>query len=187
MNTAFQKLDLKIDALPLQQELKGKSHLYGRHTYRSDGPDSPHREMTDIWLRYKDVQPHIKSGDFSTFADEHDSVWYPAYYELQHSTKIIFDVMVAMKGIRLGGILITKLPAGKTIKPHVDGGWHANYYRKFYVPIENLPGAVFGFEQGDIKPELGEVYEFDNSQLHWVNNDSKGDRVAMIICLRSQV
>ena len=183
MTTAYRKLDLKVETGALKLALKSKEYLFGEYPYRGAG-DSPHSQMKDIWLRYKDIKPHLESNDFSTFADKHDSVWYPAYLELPESTKIIFDVLVAAKGHTLGGVLITKLPPGGKIKPHTDSGWHAEYYDKYYVPIENYKGSVFGFEQGDIEPEEGEVYWFDNSYSHWVNNDSEGDRVAMIICLR---
>lgn len=185
MKSAFRKLDLTVDVNSLQHELKQKPYLFDQYTQRREAPNSPHKEMTDIWVRYKDVKPHLESGDFSTFADEHDSIWYPAYYELPEIKKIVFDVMAMVDGERLGGILITKLPPGGRIQPHTDAGWHAGYYDKYYVPIENYKGAIFGFTSGNIDPELGDVYWFDNSNLHWVHNDTKHDRIAMIICIRS--
>jgi len=183
----YRKLDLTVDAKPLKQALKRKEYLFGEYPYRGQGENSPHQQMKDIWVRYRDVQPHIESNDFTTFADEHESVWYPSYYELPESKEIISSIMTAVDGEVLGGVLITKLPAGGKIAPHTDSGWHAQYYEKYYVAIENHKGSVFGFEQGDIQPAEGDVYWFDNSFLHWVNNDSEGDRIAMIICIRRKI
>ena len=185
MNQAFRKLDLTVEVDSLRQALKQKPHLFDQYSQRREAPNSPHKEMTDIWVRYKDITPHLESGDYSTFADEHDSVWYPSYYELPEIKKIVFDVMAAVDGERLGGILITKLPPGGRIQPHTDAGWHAGFYDKYYVPIENHKGSIFGFTSGNIEPELGEVYWFDNSNLHWVHNNTEYDRMAMIICIRS--
>ena len=185
MGTAFRKIDLTVNVGPLRRNLRRKSYLFNEYTQRKDAPGSPHKEMTDIWVRYKDVRSHLESGDFSTFADEHDSMWYPSYYELPEIKKIVFDVMAAVDGERLGGVLITKLPPQGKIYPHRDAGWHAGYYDKYYIPIENHSGSVFGFESGNIKPEIGDVYWFDNSYLHWVNNDTQHDRMSMIVCVRS--
>lgn len=175
---------MNVDVLPLQARLKERADLFGQYPMRGEFEGSPHAEMKDIWVRYNDVQPYLESGDWSTFGDEHDSIWYPSYYEIPEVKKVIFDVMSYVDGERLGGVLITKLPPGGKIYPHTDSGWHASYYDKYYVPVENYNGSIFGFEDGVISPKIGEVYWFDNSKLHWVENNSAGDRIAMIICIR---
>lgn len=185
MPVTHKNIELKVNVEPLRLALQKKAHLFGQYPMRAEAPDSPHAEMKDIWVRYNDIKPYLESGDFSTFADEHDSVWYDAYYELPEMRKPIFDVMAAVDGERLGGILITKLPPGGKIAPHTDSGWHAGYYDKYFVPIQNAEGAIFGFNDGVIEPEEGEVFWFDNSNLHWVDNDSDIDRIAMIVCIKS--
>lgn len=186
MAIAFHKLDLRVDIAPLAQELKKHNDLFGQYSQRASAPNSPHIDMTDIWLRYKDVRPYLESGDYSTFADEHIPIWYPSAEKLPAAVRIVKQVMRAVGGKRLGGVLITKLPAGKKIHPHTDSGWHAQFYEKYYVAVKNSPGAVFGFESGDIVPDEGDVFEFDNAYRHWVNNDSNEDRIAMIICIKGK-
>jgi hypothetical protein len=92
--------------------------------------------------------------------------------------------MSMVNGERLGGVLITRLPPGGEITAHTDGGWHAEYYNKYYVPIKNLAGSIFGFIDGVIDPNIGEVWKFDNSVPHWVKNNSSEERIAMIICIK---
>lgn len=185
MPATHRKLNVSVNVDSLKAALKRNDHLFGEYPQRAEAPGSPHSEMKDIWIRYKDVKPHLESGDFSTFADEHDSVWYDSYRKLPEARRIIFDVMAAVDGERLGGILITKLPPGGKIAPHQDAGWHAGYYDKYYVPIQNGEGAIFGFEDGIISPEEGDVYWFDNSGLHWVENNSDINRIAMIVCIKT--
>ncbi len=183
---SHRKLDLTVNVEGLKQSLKNNRNLFGQYNYRGESATSPHREMLDIWVRYNDVTPYLESGDFSTFADEHDSVWYPCLEKLPEVLNIVFPLMTHVQGERLGGVLITKLPPGGQIYPHKDAGWHASYYDKYYVPIQNRPGSTFNFHDGVIRPREGEVYWFDNSNFHWVNNDSNIERIAMIICIKTR-
>jgi quercetin dioxygenase-like cupin family protein len=133
--------------------------------------------MSDIWVRYNDIK---NLGE--KFNDEHDSVWYPVAKRIPEVFPIVFGIMSAVSGERLGGVLITKLPPGGKIERHTDHGWHARYYDKYYVGIQT--GGVFGFEDGDIRSNEGDVYWFDNSIPHWVINDSDKDRVSLIVCIK---
>ena len=181
---SFNRVAEGLDISPVLAELADNGHLFGEFNARKTATGSPHSEMDDIWVRYGDVSEMVKSGDYSGLADEHDSIW---LQDLPAVKRICFDVMALVDGERLGGVLITKLPAGGKIAPHSDNGWHAKYYDKFYVPIVNKVGSVFGFECGNLIAEAGEVWEFNNSRVHWVNNDSNCERIAMIICIKAGV
>ena len=189
----FLKVAQGINTQPLQQALSTNSHLFGRISLRAAPPGGPHKEMKDIWVRYNDIKKYNPEADtfctdISNFNDEHDSVWYPGYYALKAELDpILFWMMGSFNGERLGGILITKLPPGGKIEPHVDGGWHAAYYEKFYVAVKTPKGSVFGFEDGDIHANDGDIYWFDNSVPHWVHNETAEDRIAMIVCIKTDL
>ncbi|MCY0916231.1 aspartyl/asparaginyl beta-hydroxylase domain-containing protein [Massilia antarctica] len=177
---SFQHIATGIQVAALLAALEAKSHLFGQHTARATAYDSPHRAMTDIWVRFNDIAnlgPH--------FTDEHDSIWYPAYAELPELAPIIFGLMAHVHGERLGGVLITKIPAGGRIEPHVDRCWHADYYDKFYISLRNDPGALFHFPEGDIVASPGDCYWFDNGVTHSVSNDSQADRISLIVCIKT--
>ena len=163
------------------KELMANDHLFGELNARKDSPGSPHSEMQDIWVRYGDISEMVKSGDFSKIADEHDSIWLK---DLPAIKRLCFEVMALVDGERLGGVLITRLPPGGRIKPHTDSGWHSEYYDKFYIPIKNAKGSIFCFEDGTINPDEGDVWQFDNSKVHWVENNSNQDRIALITCIK---
>lgn len=179
----FLKIADGLDVVALRLALVRQPELFGLRTARADVDASPHTQMTDIWARYN-APEHLAQGP-AAFNGEHDSVWYPEAAFIPQVRPVVFDLMRRVEGERLGGVLITKIPPAGRIAPHVDGGWHAGYYEKYYVPIQNEPGAVFGFEEGEIHAIPGEAYWFNNSRLHWVENHSTCDRIAMIVCIRS--
>jgi len=117
------------------------------------------------------------------FNDKHFSVWYPVSDELPLTKNLALDVHKEIGG-ELGGVLVTKIPAGKQVYPHVDRGWHAGYYEKFAVQIACAPGQRFCFADGALSPAEGELYQFDNSKVHWVLNPSAQDRITLITCIR---
>jgi len=179
----FSKIHSGINVEAAQIELYGNRHLFGEFNARKiSGP--VHAQMDDIWLRYGDIKTMVQTGDYSKIAEEHDAIW---LQDLPECKKICFEVMKIVNGERLGGVLITRLPSGGEILPHKDlYGWHPNYYDKVYVPIENEKGAVFGFDYGDIDPDIGDAWMFDNSFKHWVVNFSNKERIAMIICVKQE-
>lgn len=177
----YTKIHGSIDMSHVIREISINSHLFGEFNARKTSPESPHSEMDDIWVRYGDVSSMIESGDYSGIANEHDSIWLK---NLPAVKRACFDVMALVDGERLGGVLITRLPPSGIIYPHTDSGWHAEYYSKYYVPIQNERGAILAFNSGIINPNVGDVWQFDNSVAHWVENNSNIDRIAMIICIK---
>lgn len=177
---AFNKISDGLNVSLIKEELKEKNHLFGEFNARKEaGPI--HAQMNDIWLRYGDISEMIRNGDYSGIANEHDSIW---LQDLPECKKLCFLIMSLVDGERLGGVLITKLPKYGKILPHTDSGWHAEYYDKYFVPINNKDGATFCFDDGSINPKEGDVWAFNNSHNHWVENNSTEDRIAMIICIK---
>lgn len=176
----FLQIARNIDVVPLRAALAEQPWLWGQHPQRACAPDSPHRAMSDIWVRYNDP---ANAGP--AFHDPHDSVWYPAYAALPELQPLIFGLMHLVGGERLGGVLLTKIPPGSGIDPHIDANWHADYYEKFTIAIQNPPGAVFQFPDAAMHAVDGDAYWFDNSVPHSVRNDSSLERIALIICIQT--
>lgn len=173
----FNRIIKGLDISKAAKELSINSHLFGEIGARKNASEV-HSQMDDIWLRFGDIP---KDGDYSKITNEHDSIWLK---HLPECRNVCFKIMTAVDGERLGGVLITRLPAGGKILPHTDSGWHAEYYDKYYVPIKNKKGAVFCFDDGVIDPCLGDVWAFNNSYAHWVDNNSDQERIAMIACVK---
>lgn len=161
----------------LHAQLLAAPHLWNRHRQRLE--QYAHSDISDIWVRAAQDATNLQC-----FHEPHESVWYPAYYDLPALRPIIFNVMRLVEGERLGGVLITKIPPGASVKPHVDIGWHARYYDKFALQIAADEKQCFHFENASLVTMPGDLFTFDNSQVHWVTNDSDVDRITLIICIR---
>jgi hypothetical protein len=181
------KIAQGIDTAPLLLALARQPKLWDRHGFRKEIPDGPHSQMNDIWLRYNDEKPFKASGDWSTFNDEHESVYYPEWFHLPQVKPIVFGLMARTEATRLGGVLITRIPSGCRIDPHIDGGWHANYYNtKLYVVLQSNPQCINRVEDERVAMAPGEVWYFDNTKEHEVVNDGPDDRITLIVCMRCE-
>ena len=182
----FAKIADGIDVVPLLGELSARPDLWDAQTMRKRiGDSAPHAQMSDIWVRYNEISrvgPH--------FNDEHVPVWYPAWKALPSLHPILFGLMTLTEGEMLGGVLITRIPPGMGIGPHLDHGWHVEQYDKFYLSLQSEPGAMFWCdadnEREALEPRPGEVWLFDNRKLHWVENRSAADRITLIVCIRTE-
>ena len=150
--------------------------------YKARTQQYVHADISDIWVRYNSID---NFRDLESFNDQHESVWYPVAYEIPALRFLVNDVLANLPPVELGGVLITKIRPGGCVQPHSDRGWHAEYYRdKYAVQIKGNAQQAFCFDNISLSAEPGQVYWFDNQQVHWVTNNSDEDRITMIICTR---
>lgn len=165
-------------------EVEANPQVWDQHTSRTAPENSPHHYVSDIWVRYNSWDNW--TGDKDAFNDEHDAVWLPPAIQLPSVKRLSKLVMSFVGGDRLGMVLITRVPPRGRVLPHIDGGWHAGYYTKYAVQLKGNARQSFCFDGESVEAEPGDLYTFDNSRLHWVNNDSDSERISCIICIRGQ-
>lgn len=182
--SSLQLIDAWFDCSKICSELEAAPYLWNEFDLRTNHPQSPHRELDDIFVRYNARENF--TGDRAAFNGPHDSVWWPSAIDLPSVRPVVFDLMRRVEGERLGMVLITRIPAGKQCYPHVDNGWHARHYDKYAVQLASAPGQMFHGEHSSLAAKPGEVYLFDNSKPHWVTNESDSDRMTMIVCIRTR-
>lgn len=180
----FLKIADGLDIMPILHAVQRQPQLWNQENLRTTHPGTPHSAVDDILLRFNDLKPYRENNDSSSILDEHESIFYPAWYNLPQVYSLVFDLMRRVEAIRLGRVIITRLAPGKVIEPHVDGGTHASYYDRYHLILQNNPGSVFrsGNEKVCMRP--GELWWFDNSQEHEVINNSTDDRLTLIIDVR---
>lgn len=166
-----------LNVAPIYWALQRHSSLWNQHTSRTESKDSPHHELDDIWARFG--APGVDASQ------PHDSVWYPCA-DVLGIKPMCLDIMRGINGVELGGVLITRIPAGKECKPHIDPGWHARRYEKYAVQITSAPGQEFCFEDQKLETKPGDLFWFDNQYTHWVTNPTEYERVTMVICIRME-
>lgn len=169
-------LNRGLPVAPIYWALQSNPGLWNEHTSRTEDPASPHHGLDDIWARFGDPE-RAKDGE------AHDAFWYPQADTLGIKAMCL-DIMRNVGGVELGGVLITRIPAGSVCKPHTDPGWHARRYQKFAVQITSAPGQKFCFEGEELETQPGDLFWFDNQYLHWVTNPTNYERITMIVCIR---
>lgn len=174
----FARVHEGLDVAPMVAELDAAPDLWNAIRDRKDAPGSPHADMDDIWLRWL---PHGgKAGDRLEF--------YPAWHLLPSLHAVVWSLMAMTKAVELGGLLITRIPAGGQIAPHNDaGGWHADLFdSKFYVVLRGGARCVNVFPDGEVNMRPGEVWRFNNRVIHSVENHDQGERISMIVSMRTE-
>lgn len=175
-------LDERFGVGELRRELDDNPEVWNTIPLRTRFESSPHREVDDVWVRYNSLKNW--HGDAAAFNSEHVSVWYPVVIALPSARLLAMELQCRLGAERMGAVLITRVPAGGQVYPHVDPGWHARYYEKFVIQVASSPGQKFCFEDGGLESEPGDCYWFDNQFPHWVVNPTDQDRISLIVCLR---
>lgn len=174
--------DIPVDGV--LAELDARPELWGRNVERLV-KHGPHRETEDIWVRYRD--PAELTGP-SSFAEPHFSVWYPAWRALPSLEPIVFGLAATVRAVHIGGILLTRIPAGRNVYPHDDRGtWHSEYHNaKVWLPLR-ANDRCFNVSAGEwVKMAVGSAWHFDNLIEHSVHNRGDTERIALICCFRSE-
>lgn len=181
--------------MPLMAQIQRQPELWDENTLRTKHPGTAHSQVSDIWLWFNE----LPKGDenqltfeqrydiaFNGVVNDREVVPYRGWQLLPAARNIIFPIMRHVEAVRLGRVIITKLPPGKRITPHVDGGAPATYFQRYQVALQCLPGNVFRIDDEQVEFRSGEVWLIDNKKEHEVINNSADDRIVMIVDLRSE-
>lgn len=77
-------------------------------------------------------------------------------------------------------IMLAKLPAGESIKPHIDRSPAAQFPHKIHLPILTNDETFFILEDEKFKMNEGVLYEVNNRIKHSVVNNGSEDRIHLI-------
>lgn len=176
----FVKIAEQMDVVPVLNALACKPHLWNANPIRTTFPGSPHSDCDDILLWFNDIpdDPNAVINDIQTNP-------YPAWNELPEVHDLVFNLMRRVRGVQLGRVMITRLPPGKTIPEHADGGAPATFYQRYQIALQCLPGCNFHIGEEVIQFYMGECWWIDNSLPHSVMNNSADDRLALVIDIRT--
>jgi hypothetical protein len=190
----FQLLAAGLDVRPYIAQLRAHPELWDkgrdfRKVPRYGGELSPHRDSQDIWVRH---QNYDALGAYDTEEGRKSimqpaiSEWYPEAKNLPAAITMAQHVCMHLGAVQLGGSYVIKIDAGKKVHPHRDFSWHSTFYKKYMVILKTQPGVVFGWElSGNMIPDTGDLWTFENGGLHWVNNDSNEDMLIATFSVRT--
>lgn len=182
----FHKISDNENVSSLLASIMRQPELWNQNRLRTTFKNSPHCEVEDIWLRFNDINKFDNKDLYSGVMDDQESIDYPAFSLLPQARPIIFNLMRFVEGKRLGRVLLTKLEPGKKVHSHIDSGFHAEYYDRYHIVLQNSLGSVFRAGDESVCMKTGDIYWFDNSTEHEVVNNSYDDRIVMIVDIRSK-
>lgn len=78
---------------------------------------------------------------------------------------------------------IVCLPAGRRVYPHVDRGDYYALRGRYHLVLRSAKGSWLKAGDEEIRMQEGELWWFDNKQLHEAMNDGDQDRIHMIFDL----
>jgi hypothetical protein len=183
----FQRIS---QGLPVQAALNSvvrQPHLWNQHPVRTQMTESPNIECSDILMRFNDISTlDLNSPEsIAQVVDGLNCINYPPMFLLPQVRALVMGLMPIVEGEQLGRVIISKLPAGKVIKPHVDEQKYAGFYDRFHVVLSSAPGCLFHCGDETVHMATGELWWFDNKIIHEVTNNSAADRVHLIIDIRT--
>jgi hypothetical protein len=173
-----------IDVMPLRLQIERNPQLWNQHTGRTAHDESPHRDISDIWLRWRPADKLVSPAAFNEPCT--DIEWYPSMLALPAARDIIMQIMGRVHGLSLGGCIITRIPPGAQVRPHNDEvSWHAQHYRlKVYVVIKTNPKVSQWVDGESFVPDAGAVFAYDNRRMHAVYNEGDDDRITLMCAIR---
>lgn len=170
----FYQLANNIRVLPLMAAIARQPDLWNQDKCRQEFDDSPHTQVDDILLRFGETD-----GDSLEATDR------VAMTRLPDVKSEILNIMRVIQGTRLGRVIITRLEPGKKILSHADiKGKYTEYYTRYHLVLQGMPGSLFTCGDETVNMLTGELWWFDQHAEHSVTNNSKDDRVHMLIDVR---
>lgn len=175
----FLKIAEGLDVTPVMMALKARSHLWNQNDLRTRHQGTAHAQADDIWLRFNELKE-----DLSAVVDDIHCINYPAMGELPEARQLILGLMARVGCEQLGRSIITRLKPGACITPHEDQGAPATYYERFHITLHSRPGCVFRAGDEQVQMRTGEVWWFNNTIEHEVQNYSDDDRLTLIVDIK---
>lgn len=178
-----------FDVLPLQMALARNADLWDEWTYRTSFNGTPFAGMSDILLRYSDVELHVGSQSPDAVTNDVTTLqFYRAWHALPEVRPIVFELMRRFHGISLGRVMIARLPPGGIIKRHADDyGLYAlrDDGMRFHVCVQALPGCAFHCGDETIQMTTGMCWWFNHKEPHSAENNSADERIHLLVDIQT--
>lgn len=83
----------------------------------------------------------------------------------------------------LGRARLVALPAGRRVYPHIDRGRYYQLHDRYHLVLKSSLGSWLRAGDEEVHMQEGELWWFDNRQIHEAYNDGDEDRVHLIFDL----
>ena len=114
--------------------------------------------------------------------DVHESRWTTGSKRYPLACQFLEDIAQDQDSL-LSRAKIVCLPAGRRVYPHVDRGDYYRVRNRFHLVLRSSAGSWLKAGDEEVRMREGELWWFDNKQVHEAFNDGDQDRVHMIFDL----
>jgi len=173
----FQRIKTDIDPSPFLEEIAAVNGAWDSATGRQE-KIAVQREARAIPLRglRKSAIGQRKRRDV------HESRWttgsrrYPV-------ARAFLETIAQDQDALLSRAKIVCLPAGKRVYPHIDRGAYYAVRGRYHLVLRSAAGSWLKAGDEEVRMREGELWWFDNKQIHEAFNDGDQDRIHMIFDL----
>ncbi|MEM6972366.1 MAG: aspartyl/asparaginyl beta-hydroxylase domain-containing protein [Pseudomonadota bacterium] len=170
----FRRLRAWVDPAPLLAEIAANEGAWAEATGRQD-KIAVQREALAIPLR--GLRKSKING--RKRRDVHESRWtttsarYPSF-------RALMERIAKDEDCELGRGKIVCLTAGKRVYPHIDRGAYYRLRGRYHLVLRSSAGSWMRAGDEEVRMREGELWWFDNDQMHEAQNDGDEDRIHLI-------
>lgn len=173
----FNRILENVPTAPLLREIASVDDAWAQATGRQD-KIAVQREALAIPLR--GLRKSMIFG--RARRDVHESRWTTSAQAFPLARAFLADVATRLDA-DLGRAKIVCLPAGKTVYPHVDRGEYYRLRGRYHMVLKSSAGSWMKAADEEVRMREGELWWFDNDQMHEAHNDGDEDRIHIIFDL----
>lgn len=173
----FKRILNNVPTEPLLNEIASVDDAWAQVTGRQD-KIAVQREALAIPLRgmRKSTMYGRKNRDV------HESRWTTVSESFPLARAFITDVATRLDA-DLSRAKIVCLPAGRVVYPHIDRGEYYRFRGRYHMVLKSTAGSWMKSGGEEVRMREGELWWFDNDQMHEARNDGDEDRIHIIFDL----
>ncbi len=173
----FRLIKSGIDPVPFLAEIAGIDNAWGSVTGRQE-KIAVQREALAIPLR---GLKRSAVGE-NKRRDVHESRWTTTSKSYPLARALLEQVADEQDSL-LSRAKIVCLPAGRRVYPHIDRGAYYRLRNRYHLVLKSTDGSWLKAADEEVRMREGELWWFDNDQMHEAHNDGEYDRIHMIFDL----
>jgi hypothetical protein len=100
-----------------------------------------------------------------------------------HVARGFLEAFAAEHDAKPGRGKLVRLKAGNRVYPHIDRGEYYALRDRYHLILRSAAGSYLKCGEEEIRMQEGEIWWFDNKQVHEAYNDGDSDRIHFIFDL----
>lgn len=162
----------------IRQEVYSNRELFNQFTLRQEYDGTCHTDTKCIFLRGpKGVDKNTKTiNEYACFHSLEFDDW--DNRSLFPSVDVLLD-QLANHYREIGWITVVSLKPKGFIAPHADEGEYCKKFTRYHYPVETH-NSMFIVSDEVYRPIDGELFTYDNQQIHTAYNPSDNERIHLI-------